>query len=131
MTDRELVELAAKARNNSYAPYSGFQVGAALLSADGEAFLGANVENASYSLTCCAERSALFAAVSKGKREFETIAIVGGRAGEISDFCPPCGACRQALAEFSKDGALRVLLCDGREIKQFKLSQLLPESFNL
>ena len=131
MTDRELVELAVKARNNSYAPYSGFSVGAALLSADGEVFLGANVENASYSLTCCAERSALFAAVSKGKREFEAIAVVGGRAGEISDFCPPCGACRQALAEFSKDGELRAVLCDGREIKRFKLSQLLPESFNL
>ena len=131
MTNQELIDLALKARKNAYAPYSGFCVGAALLSADGKVFLGANVENASYSLTCCAERSALFAAVSSGCRKFEAIAITGGAGDKINDYCPPCGACRQALAEFSHDGALRVLLYNGKEIKETTLSALLPDSFSL
>ena len=131
MTDKELVELAVKARKNSYSPYSGYRVGAALLCADGEVFLGANVENASYSLTNCAERTALFAAVAAGKREFEAIAIVGGGGEEISDFCAPCGACRQALAEFSKGGSLRVILSNGSGKRNFTLADLLPEAFAL
>ena len=131
MNEKELINLAIEARKNAYAPYSGFFVGAALLCADKEVFSGANVENASFSLTCCAERSALFSAVSAGKRDFRTIAIVGGKEQEITDFCPPCGACRQALAEFSKGGDLRVLLYNGKDTKALTLSDLLPESFSL
>ena len=131
MTGKELINLALKAQNNAYAPYSGFHVGAALLTADGEVFVGANVENASFGLTNCAERSALFSAVSNGKREFESIAIVGGKGGIVTDFCPPCGACRQALAEFSRDGKLKVILFDGKQEKELTLASLLPENFSL
>jgi len=131
MTNKELINLALEAQKNAYAPYSGFKVGAALLSSDGEVFAGANVENSSFGLTNCAERSALFAAVSQGKRQFDKIAIVGGKNGETSDFCPPCGACRQALSEFSKDGSLRVILFNGKKEKELTLASLLPESFNL
>lgn len=131
MTNKELINLALKAQKNAYAPYSNFHVGAALLSDDGEVFTGANVENASFGLTNCAERSALFAAVSHGKRRFDAIAIVGGKSGETVGFCPPCGACRQALSEFSSDGSLRVILFDGKTEKELTLSSLLPESFNL
>lgn len=131
MTNRELINLALTAQKNAYAPYSGFHVGAALLTSDGEVFVGANVENASFGLTNCAERSALFSAVSHGKRNFEAIAIVGGKNGEVTDFCPPCGACRQALSEFSRDGSLRVILFDGRTEKELTLASLLPESFDL
>ena len=131
MTNTELINLALKAQKNAYAPYSNFHVGAALLSDDGEVFTGANVENASFGLTNCAERSALFAAVSHGKRNFEAIAIAGGKEGEITDFCPPCGACRQALSEFSKDGSLRVILFNGQKEKELTLASLLPENFSL
>ena len=131
MTNRELIDLAIRAQTNAYAPYSNFKVGAALLCDDGEVFVGANVENSSFGLTNCAERSALFAAVSAGKRSFKAVAIVGGKDGEVTDFCPPCGACRQALAEFSPSGELEVILFDGKAEKSFKLSSLLPESFSL
>ena len=131
MTNKELITLALGARENAYAPYSGFLVGAALLTADGEVFVGANVENASYGLTNCAERSALFAAVSKGKRQFSAIAVVGGKAGEVTEFCPPCGACRQALAEFSQDRDMKIILFNGKEEKEISLSSLLPDSFGI
>ena len=131
MTNRELIDLAIRAQANAYAPYSGFKVGAALLCEDGEVFVGANVENSSFGLTNCAERSALFAAVSGGKRSFKAIAVVGGKDGVVSDFCPPCGACRQALAEFSPKGDLQVILFNGKDEKAFRLSSLLPESFSL
>ena len=131
MTNRELINLALTAQKNAYAPYSNFYVGAAFVSADGEVFVGANVENASFGLTNCAERSALFSAVSHGKRNFEAIAIVGGKNGEVTDFCPPCGACRQALSEFSRDGSLRVILFDGQTEKEMTLASLFPESFDL
>ena len=131
MDNSELVKLALGARKNAYAPYSGFLVGAAILCSDGSVFCGANVENASYSLTCCAERNALFAAVSAGKREFEAIAVVGGKEGDISEFCPPCGACRQALSEFSSDGKMRVVLFDGKRERNLTLDGLLPCRFEL
>ena len=102
-----------------------------MLCEDGEVFVGANVENSSFGLTNCAERSALFAAVSGGKRSFKAIAVVGGADGVVSDFCPPCGACRQALAEFSPKGDLQVILFNGKDEKAFRLSSLLPESFSL
>ena len=131
MTNKELINLAIEAQKNAYAPYSGFHVGAALLCEDGEVFVGANVENSSFGLTNCAERSALFSAVSSGRRRLEAIAVVGGKNGEITNLCPPCGACRQALAEFSRDGSLRVILFDGKQEKQTTLASLLPESFSL
>ena len=131
MSDQELIVLAKKARENSYSPYSGFKVGAALLCKSGNVYLGANAENASYSLTVCAERAALFAALSNGEREFEAIAVLGGKDAEISDFCPPCGACRQALAEFSRDGSLKVITTDGNDVRALPLAKLLPESFSL
>lgn len=131
MTNKEFIDLAVRAQKNAYAPYSNFHVGAALLCSDGSVFIGANVENSSFGLTNCAERSALFAAVSSGNRELCAIAVVGGAGDVITDFCPPCGACRQALAEFSRDGSLRIILFNGKTEKELTLSELLPESFNL
>lgn len=131
MTNKELINLALDAQKNAYAPYSNFYVGAALLTDDGEVFVGANVENSSFGLTNCAERSALFSAISNRKRGFSAIAVVGGKNGEVTEFCPPCGACRQALAEFSKDGKLRIILFDGKEEKELSLGALLPNNFSL
>ena len=128
MTDRELLELAEKAREKSYSPYSGFAVGAALLCSDGEVFTGANIENASFSPTVCAERVAIFSAVHAGKRDFCAIAISGGKAGEKGGFCPPCGVCRQVMTEFC-GGDFRIVLGDGKEIKTYTLADLMPRSF--
>lgn len=114
----------------SYSPYSGFKVGAALLCGDGEIYTGCNIENAAYSPTNCAERTAFFKAVSEGKRDFKAIAIVGGKDGEISDFCYPCGVCRQVMAEFC-DGDFEIITTDSKEIKSHTLKELLPESFKI
>lgn len=101
MTNRELLTEAKKARLKSYAPYSKFQVGAALLTKDGKVYHGCNIENASYTPTNCAERTAFFKAVSEGDTEFEKIAIVGGKEGTDADeLCAPCGVCRQVMMEF-------------------------------
>ena len=129
MTDKILMDLAIDAMNKSYSPYSGFKVGAALECCDGEVFVGCNVENAALTPTCCAERVALFKAVSEGKREFKKIAVAGGKNGEIDKICTPCGVCRQALLEFC-DGEFKVLCTDSQSIKEFKLSQLLPFGFS-
>lgn len=130
MTDSELVRLADAARLNSYAPYSGFSVGAALLCADGTVLSGCNVENASYSVTCCAERSALFSAVSAGKRQFTALAVVGGRLGQAPDsFFTPCGVCRQALAEFCAPD-FPILVWDGTETRRYPLGDLLAYGFS-
>ncbi|MGN1479540.1 MAG: cytidine deaminase [Acutalibacteraceae bacterium] len=129
MTDSELAVLAVKAMENSYSPYSGFKVGAALESKSGKVFTGCNVENAAFTPTCCAERVALFKAVSEGEREFKKIAVAGGKSGNIDSVCTPCGVCRQALAEFC--GADFKIICAGRdEVKSFTLSELLPHSFS-
>ena len=130
MNEKMLIEAAIAAMKNSYSPYSGFCVGAALLSESGKVYTGTNVENSSFSVTSCAERSALFAAVSAGERKFVAIAVVGGKSGEITDFCPPCGVCRQALSEFCTSDA-RVYLFDGKDVKSLTLGELLPESFSL
>lgn len=126
MTDKELLQLAEQAAQNSYSPYSGFRVGAALLTADGKVFTGCNIENASYSLTVCAERTALFKAVSEGYTVFSAIAIVGSGDGDFSAPCPPCGACLQVLSEFCGDG-MRIVLADGSRT----LSDFLPMRFSL
>ncbi len=128
MTDRELIQRAKMARERAYAPYSGFLVGAALLAKSGKVYLGCNVENASYSATNCAERTALFKAISEGEREFLAIAIVGGTEDKTVDFCPPCGACRQVLAEFCEED-FRVILGTEEEAQVCTLAQLLPWAF--
>ena len=128
MTDKELVKAAVAAMEKSYSPYSGFKVGAALLAGDGRVFVGCNIENASYPAGICAERTAIGNAVSAGAREFLKIAIVGGKNGEINDYCPPCGICRQVLSEHC-GGDFEILLYNGESIKKHKLSELLPLSF--
>lgn len=128
---KELVEKALEARESSYAPYSKFKVGAALLGKNGVIYKGCNVENASYPATNCAERTAIFSAVAEGQKEFEAIAIVGGPEGATSlDFCPPCGVCRQVMREFSNPKNFEVIVAKSAdEYKVFTLEELLPESF--
>ncbi len=125
MTDRELVDNAKKARDNSYSPYSEYPVGAALLTKGGKIYTGCNVENSSFSLTCCAERVALFKAVSEGERKFTKIAVVSSEKKPIL----PCGTCRQALYEFAPN--LNIIVLHDNEIKTFLLKELLPEGFTL
>ena len=103
MTPDQLIELAKDAMARAYAPYSGFKVGAALLCADGTVFQGCNIENASFSPTICAERTAIFKAVSEGQRAFTAIAVCGGKDGVITGYFPPCGVCRQVMREFCGD----------------------------
>ena len=126
---KNLMLLAAEARKRAYCPYSGFAVGAALLCRDGEIYTGCNIENAAYTPTVCAERVALFRAVSDGKREFSAIAIVGGEKDGVSPFCAPCGVCRQALAEFC-GGELRLLLGTPEDYRVFRFDELLPFAFS-
>ena len=128
MTDRELMQLAVQARKASYSPYSNFKVGAALLTKSGKTYLGCNIENAAYTPTNCAERTAMFKAVSEGEREFAAIAIVGGSGEEPAEFCAPCGVCRQVLAEFC-DKEFRILLGTPDNFKAYTLAELLPFSF--
>ena len=124
MTDpKSLLAAAIAARRGAYAPYSNFAVGAALLGRDGRVWLGANVENASYGLSMCAERNAIFHAVASGARAFEAIAV----AGPDGTTTLPCGACRQVLWEFAQQ--LRVIYADGGGIKMMSIQQLLPEAF--
>ncbi len=126
MDDTKLLNAADAAMEHAYAPYSRFKVGAALLCADGSVFTGCNVENSSYGASCCAERTAIFKAVSEGKKDFRAIAIVSSSGGETY----PCGICRQVMTEFSPD--MRVVLRgrDGK-IVCYKVSDLLPEFFSL
>ena len=129
MTDyKSLMHAAQVARNHSYSPYSHFRVGAALLIKSGKIYTGCNVENASFSATNCAERTAIFKAVSEGEREFEALAIVGGREGETAAFCAPCGVCRQVIAEFCpKD--FKIVLGNEEKFEVYTLEQLLPYTF--
>ena len=128
MTDRELMECAVEARKFSYSPYSGFCVGAALLGKSGKVYTGCNVENAAFSPTNCAERTAVFKAVSEGEREFEAIAIVGGKGETLASACAPCGVCRQVLAEFCS-ADFRILLGTPDNVQPTTLGNLLPYSF--
>ena len=129
--DIELIRQAFEARNHAYAPYSGFMVGAALLCADGTVYRGCNIENASYGVAQCAERTALFQAVYEGKRDFTAIAVVGKHQNaEQYDYCPPCGICRQALREFCSPKTFRILLAKSEDdIKEYTLAELLPLGF--
>ena len=127
MSDLKLMQAAEKARKNAYAPYSGFFVGAALLTKGGKLYTGCNIESASYTPTNCAERTAFFKAVSEGEREFEAIAIVGGKGETLSDLCAPCGVCRQVMAEFC-DGDFRVLLGTSEKFEEYSLKDLFPLS---
>ncbi len=131
MEARELVREALKARMFAYTPYSGFQVGAALLGTNGVVYLGCNIENAAFSPTNCAERTAFFKAVSEGQMEFEAIAVVGGPAGkEPEDFCAPCGVCRQVMMEFCDPKTFRVFLGKGDlEYREYTLEEILPLGF--
>lgn len=131
MNDRLLAEKAVEMMNFSYAPYSHFHVGAALLAKNGTVFTGCNVENAAYGPSNCAERTAVFKAVSEGVREFEAIAIAGGADGIVKDFCSPCGVCRQVLAEFCSKDFKVIMINDKGELKTMTLGELLPESFSL
>lgn len=127
LDDLELIKEAKKAKEFSYSPYSGFRVGAALLTKSGKVFTGCNIENAAYSPTNCAERTAVFKAVSEGEREFEGIAVVGD--GE--DCLAPCGVCRQVLLEFCNPKEFYVLMAgSGETYKKMTLAQLMPESFS-
>lgn len=129
MTNSELIKLAIKAMDNSYSPYSGFKVGAALLCKNGKAYTGCNIENAAYSPTNCAERTAFFKAVSEGERHFEKIAIVGGNNGIITDYITPCGVCRQVMREFCDDDFIIIVAKSENDYKEYSLIELLPQSF--
>ena len=128
MTDKELLLKAIEARDFAYAPYSNHKVGAAILGKSGKFYTGCNVENAAYTPTNCAERTAIFKAVSEGEREFTAIAVVGGVGDKLSEVCAPCGVCRQVLAEFC-DSDLRIVLGTPEKITVSTLSELLPLSF--
>ena len=128
MTDKELLLKAVEAREFAYTPYSNHKVGAALLGKSGKIYLGCNVENAAYTPTNCAERTAVFKAISEGEREFSAIAVVGGLGDTLSELCAPCGVCRQVLNEFC-DGSLKVILGTPEKITVTTLAELLPYSF--
>ena len=131
MTEKELCALAVKAMDNAYAPYSGYRVGAALLTENGKVYTGCNIENAAFSPTVCAERTAIFKAVSEGERDFAAIAVAGGKDGIIEGIFPPCGVCRQVMAEFCRPDFTVLLVKGGGEYEKYTLSELLPLSFNL
>ncbi|MFZ5590609.1 MAG: cytidine deaminase [Bacillota bacterium] len=121
-----LINTARQAREKAYAPYSGFLVGAALLTADGQVYTGCNVENASYGLACCAERVAVYKAVSEGQKQFLAMAIIA----DTEDYCSPCGACRQVLVEFAP--GMIVFMCNKHgQYEQCMAGELLPSYFSL
>lgn len=131
MDERELIEHAYRAREYAYTPYSDFRVGAALLTKSGKLYYGCNIESASYTPTNCAERTAFFKAVSEGEREFERIAIVGGKGtGRSGKVCAPCGVCRQVMQEFCRPDEFYIVLEDGKGgWNKYLLKELLPLGF--
>lgn len=130
-SETNLIEKSMEMLKFSYAPYSNFFVGAALLSKSGKIYGGCNIENAAYGPSNCAERTAIFKAVSEGVKDFEAICIVGGKNGKVKDFCPPCGVCRQVMREFCAPDFKIILAKSVSEFKIFTLAELLPESFSL
>lgn len=126
----KLIDTAIAQLQFSYTPYSTFKVGAALLGRDGKIYTGCNIENAAYSPTNCAERTAFFKAVSEGEREFDAICIVGGKDGVLTEYASPCGVCRQVMMEFCDPETFRIILATSREkFDIFTLKELLPRGF--
>lgn len=131
MKPETLIEYAMDAMQRAYAPYSGYKVGAALLCADDAVYQGCNIENASFSPTICAERVAFAKAVSEGQREFIAIAVCGGKDGKLEGLFPPCGVCRQVMAEFCGPDFLICLADKDGAYQTRTLAQILPDSFSL
>ena len=129
MNYEELIAQATAAMALAYAPYSGYLVGAALLCEDGSIYTGCNIENGAYSPSICAERTAIFKAVSDGKRNFSAIAICGGKGGVISGLFPPCGVCRQVMREFCDPKTFQIVLAQPQGYQIFSLEALLPHGF--
>ena len=130
MEEKKLIRLAIQAMERSYSPYSGFRVGAALLGKSGQIYQGCNIENAAYTPTNCAERTAFFKAVSQGEREFEAICIVGGKDGILTGYTAPCGVCRQVMMEFCDPETFRIILAKSEsDWREYRLKELLPEGF--
>ena len=124
-----LIGTAIRQLDFSYAPYSGFKVGAALLTQNGEIYTGCNIENAAYTPTVCAERVALFNAISSGERNFTAIAVAGGKDGVISGAFPPCGVCRQVMAEFCAPDFTVLVVTGEDSYKKYTLNELFPQAF--
>lgn len=125
-----LIQEAIAAMQYSYTPYSHFRVGAALLTKSGKIYRGCNIENAAYTPTNCAERTAFFKAVSEGEIEFEAICIVGGKDGNLEEYTPPCGVCRQVMMEFCNPETFKIILAtDETRYTEFTLKELLPLGF--
>jgi cytidine deaminase len=129
--EKELIKYAIEAAKNSYSPYSNFRVGAALLTENNKLYLGCNIENAAYGPSNCAERTAFFKAISDGEKNFKAIAIVGGKDGNFTEECFPCGVCRQVMSEFCNKDFKIILGNKDLEYKVYTLSELLPHSFEL
>ncbi len=130
MDNKELIKLALEARQMAYVPYSNYMVGAALLIRQGKVYKGCNIENAAYTPTNCAERTAFFKAISEGEREFDAIAIVGGYEGDPIDYAYPCGVCRQVMMEFCNPEKFRVITAISEEqYLQQTLAEMLPHGF--
>ncbi len=130
MDIQKLIQEAIKIRERAYVPYSNFSVGAALLSVDGKIYTGCNIENAAYTPTNCAERTAFFKAISEGEKDFLAIAVVGAKRGETLEFCPPCGICRQVMMEFCNPKGFKVIVAKSiDEYKIFTLEEILPMGF--
>lgn len=126
----KMIETAVAQLKFSYTPYSGFKVGAALLAKDGSVYTGCNIENAAYTPTNCAERTAFFKAVSEGVTEFEAICVVGGKDGVLTEYAAPCGVCRQVMMEFCNPKTFHVILATGKEqYDVYTLEELLPLGF--
>ena len=129
MNEKELCKEAIDAMKNAYAPYSGYKVGAALLTEKGKLFAGCNIENAAYTPTVCAERVALFNAISSGERNFTAIAVAGGKDEVISGAFPPCGVCRQVMAEFCAPDFTVLVVTGEDSYKKYTLNELFPQAF--
>lgn len=126
----EMIELAIEQLKFSYTPYSGFKVGAALLTKGGKFYTGCNIENAAYTPTNCAERTAFFKAVSEGEKEFQAICVVGGKDGVLTEYAAPCGVCRQVMMEFCNPDTFQIILATSKEQYEiFTLKELFPLGF--
>ena len=127
---KEMIHVAIEQLANAYVPYSGFRVGAALLAKNGTIYTGCNIENAAYTPTNCAERTAFFKAVSEGVRQFDAICVVGGKDGVLTEYAAPCGVCRQVMMEFCNPDTFQIILAVSEEnYDVFKLRQILPQVF--